>query len=801
MVQRILPVLALVMVWIWWELRIELPIRASSVTMESFDSYAYYYPMFRYAFEQLRAGEFPFWNPYQHGGSPFFATAQHLLFYPLNLLFLVLPTHLAMKWTAIVHLTLAVLFTALLSQRYGMRRLSAVVAGVVFAASPAIASLLYNPHHLYGAIWIPLHLALTRQLLTQPRKARTAIMLGASFAAQYLGGYPMMCLFSVYAVGACFLWHVIVGWRSTPLAVSVANTSGLAVAAALALCLSLPQLLPALELAALSPRSMQGLSINTADSYVDRWDVPLWYVATAFLPRFDHPFEGIPHVGVIGLVLGIGALLLRRPSSHVVFFGLLALVSAMLALGQHTPLYSLYFMLPTANWFRVPTRFFILTSLGLAMLTGFGIDMLLEGRVKHIRMLVATGLTALIAVALAAWLVADGETLQAFRKMMRFDVTSNLTGLSVSLFGLSLFFLAYLRWPAMRRTLVVLISMCTCAGLVMSFSNFSLLPDVDPEAHVLPVEVASFLRGAQGFDRTYIPPWGTLLPATMLPPRRPRGQSETRPIPAKAGMIDHLYVVGDRENTYPVRFSAYVSRMLDQQKIAQVRELLKRWNAAVDDELVPQGDFLVNAGSPNWRLLDLFGTALIVDGPANPFDQAAAPERFPVIYDQHRVRVYRNTAAVPRARLVHELEVVDDPAQVLDRLTQADFDPIRTVVLEEDPSRKPEIPGGNDAVHIVSYSPHEVVLDVTATSPALLVLSDMYYPGWRAAIDGVGTTIYRANYLFRAVSVDAGHQRIVFRFVPMTFYRGCLIGAVGLLCVLAILWRIHRRLDLQVTFG
>jgi hypothetical protein len=197
--------LCLLDVWVWWERRIEAPVRTPVVTAEAFDDYAYYYPMFHYAFEQLRHGEFPFWNPYQHCGSPFFATAQHLLLYPLNTLFLVLPVSAAMKGTAILHVALAILFTVVLGRSHGMSVPAALAAGLLFGFSPSLTNLVCNPQHLYGAVWIPLVLALTRRLLMQPRKVAAAVLLGGALAAQYLGGYPMFCVFrhatAAYASG------------------------------------------------------------------------------------------------------------------------------------------------------------------------------------------------------------------------------------------------------------------------------------------------------------------------------------------------------------------------------------------------------------------------------------------------------------------------------------------------------------------------------------------------------------------------------------------------------------------------
>jgi hypothetical protein len=75
--------------------------------------------------------------------------------------------------------------------------------------------------------------------------------------------------------------------------------------------------------------------------------------------------------------------------------------------------------------------------------------------------------------------------------------------------------------------------------------------------------------------------------------------------------------------------------------------------------------------------------------------------------------------------------------------------------------------------------------------PRLLVISDAWYPGWRAAIDGVEAPIHRANYMFRGVFVPAGEHTVRFDYWPTNFGWHLAASALGL-CIIGGLF-IRRR--------
>jgi hypothetical protein len=141
-----------------------------------------------------------------------------------------------------------------------------------------------------------------------------------------------------------------------------------------------------------------------------------------------------------------------------------------------------------------------------------------------------------------------------------------------------------------------------------------------------------------------------------------------------------------------------------------------------------------------------------------------------------------------RAFVVEDsLTVVPDGWSMV-HLLRRGFDPRRQVLLEREEAvdplpRSPIGPLVQSHAAIESYSANEAVVRASTAGPAYLVLSDAFYPGWRASIDGQEVPIERANYLFRAVRLPAGDHVVRFWFAPVSLFVG---GLVTLLSSLAM---------------
>lgn len=142
------------------------------------------------------------------------------------------------------------------------------------------------------------------------------------------------------------------------------------------------------------------------------------------------------------------------------------------------------------------------------------------------------------------------------------------------------------------------------------------------------------------------------------------------------------------------------------------------------------------------------------------------------------VKVYENLDGLPRAFVVHRARAAET--------FPADFDPMAEVIIEGGAELDAH-PLGPEWVRITAYEPERVEVEVEVTAPGYLVLTDAHYPGWRAWVDGREVPIVTADLLFRAVYLEPGRHRVVFRFQPRSFWVGAALS-LGTLMGIAVGW-------------
>jgi hypothetical protein len=183
-------------------------------------------------------------------------------------------------------------------------------------------------------------------------------------------------------------------------------------------------------------------------------------------------------------------------------------------------------------------------------------------------------------------------------------------------------------------------------------------------------------------------------------------------------------------------------------------------------------------------------------------DSESWRDSYTSMYEHNGVRILQANDVLPRAYLTHSVEQIAEGPAILARLQDPSFDVLQTVVLEEAPYAADAELGPTltsdgrwmplstpealaETADVQVKEPNQLKVHVSAQRPAMLVLSETFYPAWRAYVDGLPAHIYRANYLFRAVAIPAGEHQVEMRYESASFQLGLLISGGTLIVVLA----------------
>jgi len=206
-----------------------------------------------------------------------------------------------------------------------------------------------------------------------------------------------------------------------------------------------------------------------------------------------------------------------------------------------------------------------------------------------------------------------------------------------------------------------------------------------------------------------------------------------------------------------------------------------------------------SVNSFNSPFFDLLNVKYVV-GMAIPALSSLNPKKYSKVYDKDNLQIFKNNYCLPRAFMVYKAKYLTTETKTLAYLNSNEFNPRNTIVIESndkfDLSTKQL---NNNNVSIISYKPTEVNLNVNTSESGFLFLSDMYFPGWKAYVNGKATKIYRANYLFRSIYLSTGQYHVRFVYKPLTFVYGLMVTILTLLLILILILYSKGILKTKIT--
>jgi uncharacterized membrane protein YfhO len=153
--------------------------------------------------------------------------------------------------------------------------------------------------------------------------------------------------------------------------------------------------------------------------------------------------------------------------------------------------------------------------------------------------------------------------------------------------------------------------------------------------------------------------------------------------------------------------------------------------------------------------------------------------------DTKNVYIYENMEFIPRAFVVHDAKVIEDK-DILDEMSNKSFNPKDIVILEKDIGKTLKNSGEFEEANITYYSPDEIDVNVNLSSPGFLVLSENWYPGWKAYDNDKEKEIYKADYILRSVYLEEGSHKIKFVYDPFSFKVGLLVTVFSISSLFAL---------------
>ena len=694
------------------------------------------YPFHTVAVERMRRFELPLWTPGVGAGVPVLANYQSALLSPFTWLLLIVPLPGATVLLAACRLLVGGAGMFWFLRRIGLSAWASGVGGIAYLLSPV--TIVWLEHPLANVSpWLPW------MLLAADRAADggPARLGGLAFATALtlVGGHPHLALYVVglgtaYAVAAALA-------RPRP----VPRIAGVLCAVGVGAGIAALQILPFLEYATQS-RTIEMRTAYALNPFV----APLRVLMTALVPdAFGHPgyanyagplnyLEQLNHAGVSVLLLAAIGLAAAGRSWRPWFFAGVV-VAGCLAIYGAPGVHHVISALPLVRSASL-VRLAFLVAAAAAILAAFGVDALARPLDRGARArlgFVSCAAALTVGLALIAFTMAQRSFLA--RHELSAFVGQAAVACAVITAATTAAILLRVRRDLPFRVVALALGAIVSAELFVFARGFHPLID---RAHVFPTtpELARLQEDA-GLHRV-VAAGGGLLPNTAL-----------------------VYGLQD-------------PRSYDGLGVKHYGELL--------DAVFHWGDSFHAALGFDSPLFDLLNVRYVL-GPAG---MTLSTDRFTRI-EGLRASVYRNERALPRAFVVDRSRVVTGNA-ARRLLRDGGIDYRREVLLESElgAGDRPEAsasatPGD---VRILRYRDERVDLETEAPGRRLLVLTDAWFPGWTATIDGRDVPVLRADVAFRAVSVPAGRHLVAFEYRPASVRTGAWISGIALaVATLAVL--------------
>lgn len=714
--------------------------------LQYFDILNQLYPWKILVIEQLKSGQMPLWNPYNFAGSPLLANLQSQAFSPFNVVYFFLPHVYGWSFGLIMQVILAFFFTYFYSRQIKLGREGSVLAATAFSCSLYMS--VFFQYGVFGQtiLWVPLiFLCIEKLLLRFSLKSTLLLVAAVTFAI--FGGH-LQIFFYVSLFSLSYLLVRILSLKRD----RVKKIMELTFLFLIALGIASIQLIPSFELIGLSARVPHDkaffldkllLKINELIVFIS----PDFYGNPAshnYLLDRSYPQTAF-YIGIIPLIFALSAVFLKK--SKLVKFYISVFFIALLAVTKNPVSVLFYSLQVPFISSSSPTNGIFIISFSLSILAGYGLDQWVLRKNKFILLSSLLLFVLLILVCILYKVI---------------NIEFNTKNVLYSISMMVVFFIIFLisRFSQQKKLLATLLIVLTVFDLFYFFQKFN--PFV-PASLIFPhAKVLNVIQEKAGINRV----WGY-------------GSAN---ISANTNSIYHFSSPDGNDPLYPKVYGEFIYAS-GHGKLLEKFSKDTRSNGAIDSSFgfVPNNEYAL-------RILNILGVHYILDRDENGSTQKTFPiDDFSLIYHLDGWKLYKNKRAAERVFLTSNYQVYGSNAEFEKKFFSKEFNISKAILLQNEldfPSKENNPKG--DQVSIVSYKANDIVVRVKVNSKKLLFLSDMYFPGWKAYVDGKDTPIIRTDYAFRSVVIPYGNHQVEFHYRPTSFVYGLIVMFTSLMILFIV---------------
>ena len=740
------------------------------------DSYVLYAPHKFLIAQALKSWRIYSWYPWQQLGMPFVADITAGWFYPPNLIYLLFPFSFAHSFFIFVHYPLAAIFMDMFLRRRGLDRYSSLSGGLVFSLSGYLINQHKNAIFLIGPAWAPLAVYFMDKALGC--SMWWAFGAAVVLAVQVLAGEPQSAVITAIIVG---LMAVITAWKTSRRRAALGS---LITCCVFPIFLCAIQWMPTFEVMWQTTRAKGlALSYNTMFSFHPGqiielvWPAPFGRIwpNSFYWAQFalKSALGGLPwslsyYIGFTVLVLAvIGVIFSNRPWK--IWVGAGVVLFLFLAFGSYTPVYPFFYhVFPVFKIFRYPAKYMAWFTGFTAVAASLGLENVQFRLDKSSRSLTVAAIIYMAVVVvfilgsafiwpLVIRLVTGLDpTKRSYQLIKIYLQHTGLQFLLVNLaFGLILLLASRRKLPK-RIAMPVFLSI-----LILDYylANVTTIPVGPPDIYGLKSVASQYISEKNaptlGQYRIY-----------------------------KEGSESPMMNAGYQKLTMP--YAVYLA--------------IWQRNCLVPDLQVFEGFEEVAGYTPiafidDARVFEIMGPGITpelynVNYIISPYfgyqpRELIKTERI-AVDEQNDLVINRVVNAWPRAYLVSSAKAVADLDGALAMLDETDFKKSVIIITNDNINILDRGDREIKQAAITGYMPDHVVIETNEDAPSWLVLSDRYYPGWNAYVDGVPGKIYKANMLVRAIHLQPGRHKVDFLYRSVPFRIGTMFSVVSWIMLAAI---------------